>query len=123
MVFKDYFSATAADYATYRPNYPDGLFAFLAEGRDELIEVLELSSSELAVGQQPVPEAGLGEHRVEGYEGDVLVVIGHIGIAHAVFDAEEVFLEKPEFLFEGVGSVPAVIVVARNRHDLETRPV
>jgi SAM-dependent methyltransferase len=30
MSFKDHFSAQAPDYARYRPNYPDGLFAWLA---------------------------------------------------------------------------------------------
>ena len=35
--FRDHFSATAADYARYRPDYPDRLFAYLARlapGRD-----------------------------------------------------------------------------------------
>ncbi len=31
MVFKDYFSQTAADYAHYRPHYPKPLFAYLSE--------------------------------------------------------------------------------------------
>ncbi len=30
MSFKDHFSGHAADYAKYRPNYPSGLFAYLA---------------------------------------------------------------------------------------------
>lgn len=31
MTFKDYFSQQAADYATYRPRYPDPLFRWLAD--------------------------------------------------------------------------------------------
>jgi SAM-dependent methyltransferase len=31
MTFKDHFSETAAGYASFRPHYPDRLFAFLAE--------------------------------------------------------------------------------------------
>lgn len=31
MVFKDYFSQTATDYARYRPLYPQSLFAYLSE--------------------------------------------------------------------------------------------
>jgi len=31
MSFQDHFSKQAADYAAYRPHYPDNLYAWLAE--------------------------------------------------------------------------------------------
>lgn len=44
MEFKDFFSVQSADYAKYRPNYPDELFAYLSSLTDEHIKAWDCAA-------------------------------------------------------------------------------
>lgn len=93
MSFKDHFSDTAAGYATFRPRYPDALFAFLAEtapGRERAWDCATGS------GQAAI---GLAAHFKEVIATDasaeqIAHAIPHPGVVYRVAPAERSGLDS-----------------------------
>ncbi len=93
MKFKDHFSSQANDYAAFRPRYPDGLFAWLADLAPDRNCVWDCATGN---GQAA---AGLAAHftrviATDASEQQILNAQAHPGIEYRVAPAEKPGLPK-----------------------------